>query len=150
MNLSFKCSFRELTPIWVYTVPQSRTERRKWLKFHIQSRFLYKKIICTRETCIICMNVRCMYKKFTNIFRWRYSVHKKAKLCLKRNVKKLKDKLCSNENRLSLSCRQKKTECSKISKLSVYESKYVHRANWILVHGFFVKNASKLNSTTLI
>ena len=43
------------------------------LKFHIQSRFLYKKIICTRKTRVICMNVRCMYKKFTNIFRCRMS-----------------------------------------------------------------------------
>ena len=62
LNFSFKCSFRELTPIRVYTVPQSRTERRERLKFHVQSRFLYKKIICTRETRVICMNVRCMYK----------------------------------------------------------------------------------------
>ena len=73
MNFSFKCSFRELTPIRVYTVPQSRTERRKRLKFHIQSRFLYKKIICTRKTRVICMNVRCIYKTFTNIFRCRMS-----------------------------------------------------------------------------
>ena len=73
LEVTFKCSFRELTPIRVYTVPQSRTERRKILKFHIQSRFLYIKIICTRETRVICMNIRCMYKKFTNIFRCRMS-----------------------------------------------------------------------------
>ena len=39
----------------------------------MQSRFLYKKIICTRETRVVYMNVRKINKKFTNILRCRTS-----------------------------------------------------------------------------
>ena len=49
----------------------------KWISkcctFYMQSGFLYKKIICTRETRVVSMNIRWMYEEFTNIFRCRMS-----------------------------------------------------------------------------
>ena len=46
--------------------PQSEVQLEATSKISIQRDYLYRKIICTRETHVLYMNIRCMYNKFTN------------------------------------------------------------------------------------